>query len=79
MRPGGGIHRAAVPQLFVGHHLGKFGGGGQSVVSDREAGLKPLLLAQRLLTHPLTTLLKAGTKTTFSLFRITYNSGDDLD
>ena len=79
VRPGGGIHRAAVPLLFVGHHLGKFGGGGQSVVSDREAGLKPLLLAQRLLTHPLTTLLKAGTKTTFFLFRITYNSGDDLD
>ena len=64
----------------MGHHLGKFGGGGQSVVSDREAGLKPLLLAQRLLTHPLTTLLKAGTKPTFFfLFRIIYNSGDDLD
>ena len=52
----------------MGHHLGKFGGGGQSVVSDREAGLKPLLLAQRLLTHPLTTLLKAATKTTFFSF-----------
>ena len=46
-----------VPPLFVRHHLGKLGvggvgGGGQSVVSDREAELQPLLFTQDYsLTH----------------------------